>query len=256
MIELEHVTKHFGATRAVHNFSLQAAEGELIALLGESGCGKTTCLRMINRLIEPDSGAIRVNGESVLDRNPVELRRGIGYVIQGVGLFPHYTIAGNVAAVPQLLGWPKPEIDARVEKLLDLVNLPAAHFAQRMPNELSGGQRQRVGVARALAAKSKVMLMDEPFGALDPITRAELQDEFRAIQKKLELTVVMVTHDISEALLMADRIAVMHRGELRQIGTPHELMTEPADERVAALMDMPKSRADRVEALMEDAADG
>jgi len=250
MIEFENVSKHFGRTRAVNNLSFLVEPGELIALLGESGCGKTTCLRMINRLIELDEGCIKVDGEPVSDHDPVLLRRGIGYVIQGIGLFPHYTVAQNIAAVPQLLGWSTGEIETRVNELLDLVSLPASQFAHRMPSELSGGQRQRVGVARALAARPEVMLMDEPFGALDPMTRAELQDEFRALQQRLELTVVMVTHDVSEALLMADRIAVMHAGELLQFGTPHDVLTKPVDDRIASLMAMPKARADRVEALM------
>lgn len=250
MIELKNVTKSFGLIRAVNDLSFHVSEGELVALLGESGCGKTTCLRMINRLIDADAGTIRVNGELVADHDPVILRRGIGYVIQGVGLFPHYTVARNIAAVPHLLGWPIDEIDARVDELLNLVNLPPGQFADRMPGELSGGQQQRVGVARALAARPSVMLMDEPFGALDPLTRAELQDEFRQLQQRLELTVVMVTHDVTEALLMADRIAVMHAGELMQIGTPHELLTQAADDRVASLMAMPKVRADRVEAII------
>ena len=251
MIEFENVSKRFGRTRAVNHLSLRVEPGEFVALLGESGCGKTTCLRMINRLIDLDEGYISVNGEHVSDHDPVQLRRGIGYVIQGVGLFPHYTVARNIASVPTLLGWPKAEIDARVSELLDLVSLPASQFANRMPRQLSGGQRQRIGVARALAARPNVMLMDEPFGALDPITRAELQDEFRALQQRLELTVVMVTHDVSEALLMADRIAVMHAGELLQMGTPRELLTKPANDTIASLMAMPKARADRVEALMK-----
>lgn len=251
MIEFENVTKSFGSTRAVQGLSMRVAEGELVALLGQSGCGKTTCLRMINRLIDADAGVIRVNDEAITDQDPIELRRGIGYVIQGVGLFPHYTVARNIAAVPHLLGWTAAEIDARVTELLGLVNLPANEFADRMPGELSGGQQQRVGVARALAARPSIMLMDEPFGALDPMTRAELQDEFRALQQRLELTVVMVTHDVSEALLMADRIAVMDAGAILQIGTPHELLTKPADDKIASLMAMPKARADRVEALIK-----
>jgi osmoprotectant transport system ATP-binding protein len=254
MIEFQHVSKRFGPTRAVDDVSFRVKQGELLALLGESGCGKTTCLRMINRLIDLDEGYISVDGEYVSDHDPVQLRRGIGYVIQGVGLFPHYTVARNIAAVPQLLGWSSADTESRVHELLQLVNLPPETFADRMPAELSGGQRQRIGVARALAARPRVMLMDEPFGALDPITRAELQDEFRALQKSLELTVLMVTHDVTEALLMADRIAVMHAGELLQLGAPNDLLAHPADERVASLMAMPKHQADRVEAILEDGA--
>lgn len=252
MIEFKNVSKQFGPTRAVNDVSFHVEKGELLALLGESGCGKTTCLRMINRLIDLDRGYISVDGDYISDHDPIQLRRGIGYVIQGVGLFPHYTVARNIAAVPQLLGWAPVDTKARVHELLELVNLPAEQFEERMPAELSGGQQQRVGVARALAARPRVMLMDEPFGALDPMTRAELQDEFRALQQRLELTVVMVTHDVTEALLMADRIAVMHAGELLQLGTPNELLTQPADDRVSSLMAMPKQQADRVEAILEN----
>lgn len=251
MIEFQNVSKRFGDVRAVNDVSFRVEKGEILALLGESGCGKTTCLRMINRLIDLDKGYISVDGDYISDHDPIELRRGIGYVIQGTGLFPHYTVAQNIAAVPTLLGWSPEKSAHRVRELLELVNLPPDQFAERMPDELSGGQQQRVGVARALAARPQVMLMDEPFGALDPITRNELQDEFRALQQRLELTVVMVTHDVTEALLMADHIAVMHAGELQQVGAATELLAHPANDRVASLMAMPKQQADRVEAILD-----
>jgi osmoprotectant transport system ATP-binding protein len=214
-----------------------------VALLGESGSGKTTLLRMVNRLVEPDGGEVRVDGKPVREGDAVELRRGIGYVIQQAGLFPHFTVGDNVAVVPRLLGWPAAKVAARVAELLALVGLPAAEYQHRFPDQLSGGQRQRVGVARALAARPKVLLLDEPFGALDPITRAALQDELRRIHQELGLTTVMVTHDLLEALSLADRIAVMYRGELRQLGTPAELMTAPADEYVARLMETARRQA-------------
>lgn len=225
-------------TWAVRDVSLRVAERELVALLGESGSGKTTLLRMVNRLVEPDGGEVRVDGKPARASDAVQLRRGIGYVIQQGGLFPHFTVADNVAVVPRLLGWPADQVAARVAELLALVGLPAAEYQHRFPEQLSGGQRQRVGVARALAARPKVLLLDEPFGALDPITRAALQEELRRIHRELGLTTVMVTHDLLEALSLADRIAVMYRGELRQLGTPAELMAAPADAYVAQLMEM------------------
>lgn len=252
MIEFQNVSKRFGPVQAVKDVSFRVEKGELVALLGESGCGKTTCLRMINRLIDLDKGYISVDGDYISDHDPIQLRRGIGYVIQGTGLFPHYTVAQNIAAVPTLLGWSQDEIRRRVIELLELVNLPTEEFADRTPDALSGGQQQRVGVARALAARPRVMLMDEPFGALDPITRGELQDEFRALQQRLGLTVLMVTHDVTEALLIADRIAVMHAGVLQQVGTANELLAHPANDRVASLMAMPKKQADRVEAVLDN----
>jgi osmoprotectant transport system ATP-binding protein len=253
MITLGQVSKtyHGGKTIAVHELDLEIAEGEFLALLGESGSGKTTTLKMINRLIEPSSGRILVDGQSVLEQDPAELRRGIGYVFQGIGLFPHITIAQNVGVVPNLLGWSREEIDSRVSELLDLVGLPAAEYADRMPSTLSGGQQQRVGVARALAARPRIMLMDEPFGALDPVTRQNLQDEYLRIHKSLGLTSVMVTHDMTEALLMSDRVAVLREGRILALGTPHDLLTEPGDPYVQALIQMPKQQADRLEALVE-----
>ena len=231
MITLEHLTKRFpGEARpAVDSLSLDVGAGEICVLIGPSGCGKTTTMRMVNRMIEPDGGVIRVEGRDVTHVDPIELRRSIGYVIQQIGLFPHMTIADNVATVPRLLGWDEKKIDARVDELLDLVAMDASAYRQRFPRELSGGQRQRIGVARALAADPPVMLMDEPFGAIDPITRAKLQDEFLRIQQRLRKTIVFVTHDIDEAIRMGDRIAIMRAGKLVQYDTPEAILARPAD---------------------------
>lgn len=250
MISLRNVTKRFNSqVTAVEDLSMEVEHGELLVLLGESGCGKTTTLKMINRLIEPTSGTIEVDGENVLELDPVLLRRRIGYVFQGIGLFPHMTIEENVAIVPRLLGWESPKIDRRIDELLELVNLDPKEHRKRLPKELSGGQRQRVGLARALAARPKIMLMDEPFGAIDPINRDVLQDEFGRIHRNLELTTVMVTHDMTEALLMADRIAVMQDGKIAQTGTPHDLLTKPASDYIQGLIAAPKRHADQLEEL-------
>ena len=251
MIELRGLGKRFDGAEgwAVRTLDLTVERGELLVILGESGCGKTTTLKMINRLIEPTRGAVRIDGQDAADQPAVALRRGIGYVFQGIGLFPHLTVGRNVAVVPELLRWSNADTDARVQELLELVQLPAAEYRDRLPSELSGGQRQRVGLARALAARPKIMLMDEPFGALDPLTRDQLQDEYRQIHQRLGLTTVMVTHDMFEALLLADRIAVMRGGELLQLAPPHELLNEPADDYVASLMRSPKHNADRLEAI-------
>lgn len=257
-IELEHVTKAYDPAKqpAVRDVSLAVAQGEVLALVGGSGSGKTTTLKMINRLIEPTSGSIRVMGEEVTTVDPVLLRRSIGYAFQGVGLFPHLTVGDNVAITPRLLGWEATRTRARIDELLTLVDLPPETYRERLPAELSGGQRQRVGFARALAAEPRAILMDEPFGALDPITRDALQTEFRNLQRKLSLSVVIVTHDMTEAVLLADRIAVMHEGVLRQLGTPQELLTAPADDYVAQLIETPRRHSDFIESLMHSAGDG
>jgi osmoprotectant transport system ATP-binding protein len=229
-ITLENVGKTYpDGTVAVGDFSLAVGAGELAVLIGPSGCGKSTILRMINRLIEPSAGRILVDGANILEQDPVELRRQIGYVIQNVGLFPHQNIRTNIGTVPRLLGWDKQKIAARADELLELVGLDPARYAKRYPHELSGGQRQRVGVARALAADPKVLLMDEPFSAVDPIARGRLQDEFRNLQAAVRKTIVLVTHDIDEAVRLADRIAVLGEGgRLLQYAAPADLLSNPA----------------------------
>ena len=231
MISLEHVTKRYSETGAVavDDLSLQIPEGMTVALIGPSGCGKTTTMRMINRLVDPTMGRILVGGEDVTQMNPILLRRRIGYVIQQVGLFPHMTIAHNIAAVPKLLGWDAARIARRTEELLHLVGLDPKEMLNRYPRQLSGGQRQRVGVARALAADPPVLLMDEPFGALDPIARTRLQAEFRQILKQVRKTVVLVTHDLDEAARLGDRIAIMKSGRIVQYDTPDAILSRPAD---------------------------
>ncbi len=232
MISLRRVSKHFpGAARpAVGDLSLDITEGDTVVLVGPSGCGKTTTMKMINRLIEPSSGSITVNGRDVMEQDPVELRRGIGYVIQSIGLMPHRTVAQNIAIVPQLLGWDPSRIRSRTDDLIETLGLDP-EMLTRYPSELSGGQRQRVGVARALAVDPPVMLMDEPFGAVDPIVRERLQDQFLAIQQRLKKTIVFVTHDIDEAIKMADRIAILNvGGVIEQYSSPEEILREPANE--------------------------
>jgi osmoprotectant transport system ATP-binding protein len=230
LIRLIHISKTFdnGHTFAVKDLSFRVHEGETLVLLGSSGCGKTTTLKMVNRLIEPTEGVIEVNGEDVTAQDPVDLRRRIGYVFQGIGLFPHMTIEQNVELVPRLCGWPPKKRGERVEELLELVGLPPAEYAHRFPDALSGGEQQRVGVARALAADPAHLLMDEPFGALDALTRETLQQELLTIKKRLNKTIIFVTHDIFEALLIGDRIAILHKGNLEQIGTKGEVLGSPA----------------------------
>ena len=230
MISLRGLTKRFasGVRPAVDSLALEVGVGETCVLIGPSGCGKTTTMRMVNRMIEPDAGTIEVAGRDVTHVDAIELRRSIGYVIQQIGLFPHMTIAENIATVPRLLGWDAARTARRVDELLDLVAMDPGAYRARFPRELSGGQRQRVGVARALAADPPVMLMDEPFGAIDPITRAKLQDEFLRIQQRLRKTIVFVTHDIDEAIRMGDRIAIMRAGRLVQYDTPETILARPA----------------------------
>jgi osmoprotectant transport system ATP-binding protein len=228
MITFEKVTRRFGDRVAVSALDLQIRAGEIVILVGPSGCGKTTTLRMINRLVEPSEGRILIDDVDTATLKPEELRRGIGYVIQQVGLFPHQTVADNVATVPRLLGWERARIAARVEELLDLVGLPPAEYARRHPSELSGGQRQRVGVARALGADPPILLMDEPFGAIDPVVRLRLQHELLRLQSVVRKTIVFVTHDIDEAVRLGDRVALFaDGGHLMQYDTPAELLLHP-----------------------------
>ena len=229
MIELRNVTKRFGSTVAVDGVSLRIEEGELAILLGPSGCGKTTTLRTINRMVELDGGDVLVNGRSISESSPDELRRHIGYAIQSVGLFPHMSVRRNIATVPRLLGWDKARIDRRTDELLSLVGLEPAVYGPKKPDELSGGEAQRIGVARALAADPPVLLMDEPFGALDPINRERLQREFANLHARLGKTVVFVTHDIEEAVLLGDRIVLMSEGRIVQDGAPEDLWRSPAN---------------------------
>ena len=236
MIKLENITKIYPGTTepAVRGISFEVPEGETCVLIGPSGCGKTTTLKMVNRLIEPTGGKIYVAGRNVLHQDPVELRRNIGYVIQQIGLFPHMTIRDNIALVPNLLGWDKARIDQRVDELIEMVGMDPITYRSRYPRELSGGQRQRIGVARALAADPPVMLMDEPFGAIDPINRDNLQNEFLRLQSKIKKTIMFVTHDIDEAIKMGTRICILHvGGVIAQYGPPDEILSNPANEFVA-----------------------
>lgn len=232
-ILLDGVTKRYDAKSApaVDNITMEFPAGEIVMLVGPSGCGKTTTMKMINRLIEPTSGRILIGDEDVTDRDPDQLRRHIGYVIQGAGLFPHYTVGDNIAIVPRLLKWDKERISARIDELLDLVNLDPAQYRDRYPRELSGGQQQRVGVARALAADPPVLLMDEPFGAVDPITRQRLQDELLRLQDELRKTIVFVTHDFDEAVKLGDKIAILQQGSaVVQYDTPEQILANPAND--------------------------
>ena len=237
MIELDAVRKVYpGGQVALHEVSLRVAAGTTLALLGPSGCGKTTLLKLINRLLEPTAGRVVIDGEDSATLDPVALRRRIGYVVQEAGLFPHLTAADNAAVVPDLLGWPAERQRQRVHELFALLGLDPAQIAARFPSQLSGGQRQRVGLARALAADPSILLMDEPFGALDPLIRARLQDEFRDLQARLAKTVVIVTHDVDEAFRLADAVAVLDAGRVVQIGTPAEIRRAPASPFVAAFV--------------------
>lgn len=230
MLKFEHVSKIYkGQKRAVNNLNLQMNEGEFICFIGPSGCGKTTTMKMINRLIEPTEGAIYLKEKNIMEMDPVELRRKIGYVIQQIGLFPHMTIEQNISLVPRLLRWPLEKQKERAKELLSLVNM-TSDYLHRYPSELSGGQQQRIGVLRALAADQPLILMDEPFGALDPITRDSLQTELKKLQQKLNKTIVFVTHDMDEAIKLADRIVIMKDGEIVQFATPDEILRNPANE--------------------------
>jgi osmoprotectant transport system ATP-binding protein len=233
MIRVEKLTKRFEQFTAVDQVSFTVQEGETLILLGTSGCGKTTTLKMINRLIEPTAGEIYLQDLNVREQNPEDLRKRIGYVIQNIGLFPHYTVAQNVAVVPRLLRWDDGRIASRSRELLELLGLPPGEFLDRRPDELSGGQKQRVGLARALAADPDVVLLDEPFGALDPITRAQIRKEFVNLESFLHKTMILVTHDVFEACELGDRICLMDAGQIRQIGTAKELIFSPENEYVA-----------------------
>jgi len=229
-IRVSHLTKRFGAQVVVDDLSFEVAAGETLVLLGPSGCGKTTLLKTLNRLIEPDGGTIELNGRDVRQQAPEALRRGIGYVIQQVGLLPHYTVAQNIGVVPGLLGHPAAATAARTTELLERLHLPAARFAGMLPAQLSGGQAQRVGLARALAADPPVILLDEPFGALDPLTRAAVRRDFRELEELRRKTVVLVTHDVQEAFELADRILLLNNGQIQQLGPPRELLRQPAND--------------------------
>jgi osmoprotectant transport system ATP-binding protein len=252
MIRVTGLTRRYGPTVAVADVSFHVEAGQVLALVGDSGCGKTTTLKMINRLVEPDAGQVVVEGRDAASVEPHALRRSIGYVIQAVGLFPHMTVAENVAVPLRLLRWPRDRIEARVAELLALVELDPA-LAGRFPAALSGGEQQRVGVVRALAASPRVMLLDEPFGALDPLTRDRLQRSFDDLRRRLGLTAVFVTHDMAEALVLADQIGVMRAGRLVQLGTAAELARSPADDAVARLLDTPRRQARIVAARLEGA---
>ncbi|MBD3674281.1 MAG: ATP-binding cassette domain-containing protein [Planctomycetaceae bacterium] len=251
MITLSDIRKSYdgGKTFAVDGISLEIADGEFLAIVGESGCGKTTLMKSINRLNPMTSGTIEIDGDDISALDPVLLRRRIGYVFQRIGLFPHLTVGENVATVPRLLKWDEGDVSRRVDELLNLVNLVPEDYRDRRSKDLSGGQQQRVGLARALAGRPSIMLMDEPFGALDPMTRDQLQEDYQQLHRELSLTTIMVTHDMVEALLMADRIAVMSAGQVMQVGTPQELMTNPRNDTVESFVATPKRQADRLEAL-------
>ncbi|MBR1368935.1 osmoprotection protein (proV) [Methanocalculus chunghsingensis] len=235
-ITIRGITKRFGETVAVDDVSLEVQGGELLILIGGSGSGKTTTLRMINRLIDPDQGSISINGTAITSIDEIILRKNIGYVIQQIGLFPHMTVRENIGLVPKIEGWSHDRIEERVKELLTLVHLPPEIFMDRYPKELSGGQQQRIGLARALVMDPPLLLMDEPFGALDPLLRRQLQDEFIGIKEDIGRTIVFVTHDINEAFRLGDRIAIMHEGRIVQVGTARDLILSPADPMVAGLV--------------------
>jgi len=230
LIRLQNVSKFYADTPAVEDLSFRIEEGETFGLIGTSGCGKTTTLKMINRLVEPTSGTLFVDGKDITTQNPHKMRRNIGYVIQDVGLFPHYTVEQNISTVPKLLEWDQRRIESRIEELLEMVGLSPGTFAHRLPESLSGGQQQRVGLARALAADPKIILLDEPFGALDPITKRQIRAEANELFNQINKTIVLVTHDVQEALEMCDRLCLLDNGHAQQIGTPQELLFDPAND--------------------------
>jgi osmoprotectant transport system ATP-binding protein len=250
-ISFDMVSKTYGDTHVLDDVSLEVRPREFLAVVGPSGSGKTTLLRLINRLIDPSEGRVQVEGEDVRAVNAVTLRRRIGYVFQGIGLFPHLTVAENIAITPKLLGWDEAQRRARVDELIDLVRLNRAKHRDRFPAQLSGGEGQRVGVARAIAARPKIVLMDEPFGALDPLTRDGLGADYRSLHVELGLTTIMITHDTLEAVLLADRIAVIRQGRIIADGTPHMLMNDTKDDYVRELMATPRRQAERLQKLMD-----
>jgi len=258
VIRLEHVSKRYGDTLAIDDLTFEIPDGEVCVLIGPSGCGKTTTLRMINRLVEPSTGTITIDGRDIMSVPTEQLRRGFGYAIQSVGLFPHLTVADNIGVVPRLLGWDKERIAERAVSMLTLVGLDPAAYSGKYPRQLSGGEAQRVGVARALAADPPVLLMDEPFGAVDPLNRVRLQDEFVRLQRELHKTVIFVTHDIDEAVRLADRIAIMRDGRLQQFDTPEQLLDHPANKFVHDFIGADRALKRlvrvRVDSMMTDAA--
>lgn len=251
MVKFKNVVKAYGNLVAVKNLDLEIPEGELVVLIGPSGCGKTTTLKMVNRLIEPTSGSIFIRDRNVMDLNPVALRREVGYVIQQIGLFPNMTIEQNIDVVPRLLGWPAEKRKRRVYELLEMVGMEPDIYVPRYPNELSGGQQQRIGVLRALAAEPPLILMDEPFGALDPIARESLQDELKSLHSRLNKTTIFVTHDMDEALKLGDRVVVMNQGEVVQVATPETLLRKPANDFVASFIGKNRLNGESLQSVVE-----
>lgn len=238
VIRFKNISKNYGSKTVINNISLDIEAGQFVTMLGTSGSGKTTLLKMVNRLVEPDNGSIEINNEKITDMNIIELRKNIGYVVQQIGLFPHVTVEKNIATVPELKGWESERIKARVVELMDLVNLPYDDYGHRFPKQLSGGQQQRIGVARALAANPKIMLLDEPFGAVDAITRKDLQTQIKKIHQDLEeKTFLFVTHDINEAFLLGDKVVIMDQGEILQYDTPKNIVKNPGSPFVRNLLE-------------------
>lgn len=246
MIKVINLTKEFDSHKVVNDISFTVPEGKTLIIIGTSGCGKTTTLKMINRLIEPSSGKILIDGKDIRDENPHYLRKHIGYVIQNIGLFPHYTVEQNISVVPNLLKWDKKEISLRVKSLMELVGLDSNEFLKRYPHDLSGGQKQRVGIARALAADPPIVLLDEPFGALDPITRRQLREEFITLESLVHKTMIFVTHDVIEAFELGDKICLMNKGKIEQIGTQKDLFFNPASQFVKDFIEYERKKLETI----------